>query len=578
MSVYAQKNGSGLPHWSVDAGLYGGTLTQQLTAIDLRAAYPAIVNSAISAPDAKGKSNIAGSLQLGYFFGQGRHLGISTGLKYQQQKSEITIAGYHAEYRSLDSKKDTFRQVITANGPLKERVATSGISIPLMLKYQIQFSRRCGLMADAGVLINVTNTSTYNADASFDYEAVYKFSKVDDVHTAIYDNGMVPGATTWLITRGAYQNDMQKFYDLQAQGYNIGLGVKPVANTGSVSYKTGSVGFMLQPAISYRLSEMLFLKVGVYYSQQVYSNEASIFYKTTDKAGSYSSILNGVTKSDNSSFGGNIGVRWFLGKVKDADHDGIPDKRDLCPDIAGLPQFEGCPDRDGDSIVDADDHCPDVPGLKELHGCPDADGDGITDAKDACPQKYGPDATNGCPDADGDGVADKDDACPSKKGPASAAGCPDTDGDGLSDHKDNCPEVFGTVANNGCPEPPKETPKEEVTPTIDISAPVLFGVGRATINKNAYPQLDEAARICKATAGAYIQLDGYTDNTGSAKYNRTLSRRRAAAVKRYFVKKGVDATQIKVNGHGSKEPETTNKTKEGRAQNRRVMIRLVANK
>lgn len=573
MSVYAQKNGSDLPHWSLDADLYGGALTQQLTTIDLRAAYPGIVNGAISASDAKGRSNMAGSLQLGYFFGQGRHLGISTGLMYQQQKSELTIAGYHTEYRSLDSKKDTFRQVITANGPLKERVATSGICIPLVLKYQVQFSHRWGLMADAGALINITNTSTYNADASFDYEAVYKFSKVNDAYTAVYDNGATPTATTWLITRGAYQNDMQKFYDLQAQGYNIGLGVKPGANTGSVSYKTGSVGFMLQPAISYRLSEMLFLKLGVYYTQQVYSNDASASYKITDKAGSYSSMLNGATSINNSSLGVNAGLRWFMGKMKDKDHDGIPDKRDLCPDIVGLPQFKGCPDRDGDSIVDAEDHCPDVAGLKELHGCPDTDGDGITDAKDACPQKYGPAATNGCPDADGDGVADKDDACPSKKGPASAAGCPDTDGDGIPDNRDNCPEVFGTAARNGCPEPPKEEPKK-TDPVIDISRPVLFRVAKTTISKEDHPQLDEAARLYKSMPGTSIQLDGYTDNTGSARYNRTLSRKRANAVKRYLVRKGVDASQIVIKGHGSKEPEIPNNTKVGRAQNRRVRIRL----
>ncbi|GAA4462083.1 hypothetical protein GCM10023093_07960 [Nemorincola caseinilytica] len=368
---------------------------------------------------------------------------------------------------------------------------------------------------------------------------------------------------------------MQKFYDLQAQGYNIGLGVKPAANTGSASYKTGSVGLMLHPALSYRLSDMLFLKVGVYYAKQVYSNDASATYTITDRAGTYSGMLNGVTKSDNSSFGGDIGVRWFLGKAKDMDHDGITDKRDLCPDIAGLPHFKGCPDRDGDSITDAKDHCPDVAGLKELHGCPDADGDGITDAKDACPHKYGPAATRGCPDADDDGVADKDDACPSKKGPASAAGCPDTDGDSLPDNKDNCPEVSGTAAHNGCPEPPKEEPKKEVAkPVIDISRPVLFRVAKTTISKDDHPQLDEAARLYKATPGAYIQLDGYTDNTGNAKYNRTLSRKRASAVKRYLVRKGVDGSQIKIKGHGSKEPEGTNSTKDGRAQNRRVRIRL----
>jgi hypothetical protein len=55
---------------------------------------------------------------------------------------------------------------------------------------------------------------------------------------------------------------------------------------------------------------------------------------------------------------------------------------------------------------------PDVAGLKEFNGCPDTDGDGIQDSADACPDVFGLAALNGCPDTDGDGIADKDDACP----------------------------------------------------------------------------------------------------------------------------------------------------------------------
>jgi hypothetical protein len=65
-----------------------------------------------------------------------------------------------------------------------------------------------------------------------------------------------------------------------------------------------------------------------------------------------------------------------------------------------------------DGIYDKDDACPDVAGLKEFNGCPDTDGDGIQDSADACPDVFGLAALNGCPDTDGDGVADKDDACP----------------------------------------------------------------------------------------------------------------------------------------------------------------------
>ncbi len=66
---------------------------------------------------------------------------------------------------------------------------------------------------------------------------------------------------------------------------------------------------------------------------------------------------------------------------KDTDGDGIYDRDDACPQVAGLKQFKGCPDTDKDGIVDASDECPEEPGLAALNGCPDADGDGIADAK-----------------------------------------------------------------------------------------------------------------------------------------------------------------------------------------------------
>jgi hypothetical protein len=79
--------------------------------------------------------------------------------------------------------------------------------------------------------------------------------------------------------------------------------------------------------------------------------------------------------------------------------------------------------------------CPDTPGLPEFQGCPDTDGDGVPDKDDQCPEVAGPVENNGCPwpDTDGDGVLDKDDACPTVAGPAENKGCPwpDTDGDGI---------------------------------------------------------------------------------------------------------------------------------------------------
>ena len=145
-----------------------------------------------------------------------------------------------------------------------------------------------------------------------------------------------------------------------------------------------------------------------------------------------------------SHFQHSVGITFQFGG-KDTDGDGVYDKDDACPEVAGLKQFNGCPDTDGDGIVDGSDACPDVAGLAALNGCPDTDGDGIADKDDACPEVAGLAALKGCPDTDGDGIADKDDKCPTEAGPKENGGCPilDADKDGVADKDDDCPTVAG---------------------------------------------------------------------------------------------------------------------------------------
>lgn len=97
----------------------------------------------------------------------------------------------------------------------------------------------------------------------------------------------------------------------------------------------------------------------------------------------------------------------FLSKrPKDNDGDYVSNRRDLCPDVAGVWVFQGCPDTDNDGIQDKDDVCPNDPGPAETKGCPDADKDGIFDKNDACPNEAGSARLNGCPDTDNVGDFD----------------------------------------------------------------------------------------------------------------------------------------------------------------------------
>ncbi|MEE9406779.1 MAG: OmpA family protein [Polaribacter sp.] len=259
---------------------------------------------------------------------------------------------------------------------------------------------------------------------------------------------------------------------------------------------------------------------------------------------------------------------------KDTDGDGVYDKDDACPDVAGLVEFNGCPDADADGIKDSEDACPNVAGLAVMNGCPDSDGDGVADKDDMCPNSKGTKANKGCPDTDGDGVVDKDDKCANVAGPAVNAGCPwpDTDGDGVLDKDDKCASVAGPASNNGCPEPVIDKKDIEV---INFTAKsILFNTGRSSFKPGVTKQLDAIVSIMNKNNRATFSIEGHTDSTGKASTNLKLSGKRANSVMNYIVSKGVDASRISAKGFGKNHPVDSNKTRAGRANNRRVEIKV----
>lgn len=250
----------------------------------------------------------------------------------------------------------------------------------------------------------------------------------------------------------------------------------------------------------------------------------------------------------------------------DKDGDGIPDYLDACPDVKGVASAKGCPDRDGDGVVDDKDQCPDVAGLADLNGCPDRDGDRVPDKDDKCPDVKGLVQLAGCPDRDGDGIIDSEDLCPDVKGTAAMKGCPDRDGDGIPDKDDKCPDVAGVAANKGCPEV-KEEVKEVFRKALQG---IQFETGKDVIRKASFPILDQVAKIMTDNPEYKLDINGHTDNVGKPDANMTLSQKRADAVQKYIAAKGVDNSRMIAKGFGDTKPVADNKTAEGRTTNRRV--------
>lgn len=272
----------------------------------------------------------------------------------------------------------------------------------------------------------------------------------------------------------------------------------------------------------------------------------------------------------------------------DTDGDGVPDYLDKCPntpkEAIGFVDKNGCPlDTDGDGVPDYLDKCSNtLAGVKvDSIGCPlDTDGDGVPDYLDLCPNT--PAAAkgfidkNGCPlDSDGDGIPDYLDKCPNTpaeaRGKVDQNGCPtDTDGDGVPDYLDKCPTIPGLASNNGCP----EIKKEVKTLFKKALQGIQFETGKDLIKTKSYLILNQIANVLVTNPTYLIEIRGHTDNVGGSEFNQILSQKRAEAVRKYLIQKGINQKRMSANGYGDSLPVAPNNTSEGKTLNRRVEFEI----
>lgn len=146
----------------------------------------------------------------------------------------------------------------------------------------------------------------------------------------------------------------------------------------------------------------------------------------------------------------------------------------------------------------------------------------------------------------------------------------DTDGDNLVDAEDSCPDEHGPVDNKGCPV--DYAPQVSLQPNhIKLIDTVHFEYNQATIQSRSYSLLDKVARILVSHKEIrQVSIEGHTSSEGPADYNRSLSQRRAEAVRTYLTGKGVEPERMVAKGFGEDRPVASNATEAGRKANRRV--------
>ncbi len=141
------------------------------------------------------------------------------------------------------------------------------------------------------------------------------------------------------------------------------------------------------------------------------------------------------------------------------------------------------------------------------------------------------------------------------------------------------PAPAPTVAPPPAPAPaPAPAPKPAPKPAsekVTMAADAHFDFDKSALKPEGKARLDDLVGKLKAVNLEVVIAIGHTDSIGSNAYNQKLSMRRANSVKAYLVSKGIEANRIYTEGKGETQPVADNKTKEGRAKNRRVEIEVV---
>ena len=295
----------------------------------------------------------------------------------------------------------------------------------------------------------------------------------------------------------------------------------------------------------------------------------------------------------------NFGFEISSSFNKAIDFGGITHLRHKAAIYIGI----GDRDRDGDGIINRKDKCPKIPGLPEFNGCPDTDSDGIPDLEDKCPNEPGEKLNNGCPEKDE--ALDKNNLMSDKNKELQLGVVSSTFSKNTTNTKEESGNQEVLAENNSMSNKNKELQLEVVSSALsknttntkqesnnqiskdisnisflinkklDENRIIYFPAGSIKIlGKKNLVKLRGIIKLITNQKDLKVLLEGHSSDDGDSLSNLELSRDRAIIIKQTLIDLGTDPGRIKIKALGEEEPIFDNKSTNSDRFNRSVLITL----